>query len=104
MKRVNPLFILTLVSAWISFCGVASAQDCGQISQDEGDITCCDGTETQQDHHCGGSGDPSDFCSEGYGNCCGTDYQTTNVTYDPDQCGGGCSEAEMKSGTASPTA
>lgn len=31
---------------------------------------------------------PSYYCSEGYCECCGTEYSTTNITYDPDDCGG----------------
>jgi hypothetical protein len=78
-----------MVFSAMALCSAAVAQGCGQISIDEGDITCCNGTEKQEDHSCGGSGDPSYFCSEGHGECCGTEYGTTNVTYDPDECGGG---------------
>lgn len=60
MKR-HPLLAPAAVVAVVALCSLARAQGCGQISIDEGDITCCDGTETQQDLSCGGSGDPSYF-------------------------------------------
>lgn len=88
MKRVNS-FVTSAFFVVAAFCSFANAQGCGQISIDEGDITCCDGTETQPNPHCGGSGNPLDFCSEGSGECCGTEYQTTNVVPDPAECGGG---------------
>jgi hypothetical protein len=87
MKRVSLLPASSLILVIASLCGVAKAQGCGQISIDEGDVTCCNGTETQEDHSCGGSGNPSYFCSEGSGECCGTHYGITNVTYDPQECG-----------------
>jgi len=86
MKRLNS-FAAAAFLVVTSFSGIARAQGCGQISIDEGDITCCNGTETQQDRSCGGSGNQSYFCSEGSGECCGTNYSTTNVTYDPEDCG-----------------
>jgi len=58
MKRVT-LSVSSLIVLVGSLCGLAEAQGgCGQISIDEGDIICRDDAETQQDHSCGGTGDP----------------------------------------------
>lgn len=56
---------------------------------------CCDNTYTQPDVQCSSGGYPGNFCNEGHGNCCGTDYHTANVYYDESACGcippqGGC--------------
>ncbi len=89
--KTLPITILTGVILLLStgFCVIeAKAQGCGQISIDEGNVSCCDGTEEQPDLSCGGNtGDPSDYCSEGYGECCGVAHGTTSITYDPIDCG-----------------
>ena len=90
MKCISPFALSVFLLLGGGFSGAASAQGCGQLSVDEGDIKCCNGTETQENRSCGPGGYSSDFCSEGYGECCGTEYSTTNVTYDPQECGGGC--------------
>lgn len=51
--RYQVCFAALLVA---TFGGMAKAQGCGQISIDEGDITCCNGTEKQENRSCGGTG------------------------------------------------
>ncbi|HME34695.1 MAG TPA: hypothetical protein VKF84_05615 [Candidatus Sulfotelmatobacter sp.] len=90
--RIHPVpFTLATLLCLATLSAPARAQGgCGQIPIDEGDIHCCDGTETQEDTSCGGSGNPLYFCSEGSGECCDVHYGLTFVTYDPQDCGGGC--------------
>lgn len=61
------------------------AQGCGQSPIEEMSIDCCGLGDFVPDLHCDPPGNPTMFCYEGYGECCGVDYGSANTAPD-DSC------------------
>ena len=86
MPRISYFTYAFVFAVLLMFCGGALAQGCGQSDIDVGDVSCCDDTYTMPDHHCEGNtgAPPSQFCSEGYGECCDLEHDSANNV--PDGC------------------
>ena len=89
MKTAVRLCQLLVLSLLLQLSGRAFAQGCGLVPTNTDEGIICSGHRIL-DQYCGGNGNSSYYCYEGYGVCSATgeEFTTANVGYDED-CGGG---------------